>query len=424
MHQNWQDALDLLTEIVNLPIPTNFGALMGLPPPIDGFIDSIIPSCFTSSISTKGLQHSNGLIRLKIAKFLCIVLAKLEKVIKHLLARSDNSDSNEWSACVESLVDLLQKRIPSWQVIISYHHSCISDVSDHHIESKRFVYRLVFYYQKCFSEWIEDSNFNYGKLILQDMNTFPVDIQYTFLEIMGNVKEFKWAAPSDSGDSYFKNLLNYFVSCNDREITEVALESLVGCLSNGVLFSNNSDYLHIILSTLQLSSKFEQEAVISFLDRVIYDAEKNSQRISLLKVEFNNLKFLEGMDAAHEPYFSLYWLIKCFDQVRQGEVTDIGSILSFFTRLILEQLYSMEETGDALFFLCSELVNSLSAIESKLELGAHGSVLGFKNALKIVQMFSQSRTLEYPTFAVSTPKNYSAIVKTLKGNSLKFKFRL
>lgn len=416
LHQDWENAMNVITEIVNLPVPVNFGASLQLPPPVSGFIDSIIPSCFTSSISTKGLQHSNTLIKVKIAEFLCIGLSKLDKVIKELLARSDKAIGNEWSECVDELLEHIQMRIPTWQLIVSYHHSCISDESEKHWDLKNFAYRLVLFYQKFYTRSINESNFNYGKLILQNMQDFPLGIQYTFLEIMGNVKEFKWWIVGDNSDSYLKKLLDYFVSCKNQEIKDVALGSLVSCLSNSTLFVENSDYLHILLSVLRTGSKSHQNTCISFLDKSISDAEKNSSRLSSVKESYNNLALKCPIKISCDaPYFCLYWLTESLVPILASEKNGIQYIILFFTRLILEQLYSIEETGDAIVYFGSHFLTSLSKFNLLSEI-----LNPFQDALKIAQMYSETGDEIVLPDSIKKHHNFSGLAAKIGGNSFTF----
>lgn len=336
---------------------------MELPPPVSGLIDSIVPCCVTSNITTKGLQHSNSLIKLKIAEFLCLALHKLDMVIQELLARSSNC-KDQWSECADELLGQVEKRIPSWQLIVSFHHLCISDELENHLKLKRFSYKLILFYQKYFSKTIQESRFNYGKLILGNMHTLPSDIQYLFLEIMGNVSEFKWWI-SDNGGSHFKKLLNYFVCCRNRELKDVALASLVTCMSKSTLFSENSDYFYILLSCLQASSKLHQNSLISFLDESICDSEKSSARVSSIRNGFDNFipckNKASGLDGS---YFCLYWLIESFSRIIHLKETNVEHIVMYFSRIILEQLYSFGETGDTLLLIGSLLIKKLSDFQS------------------------------------------------------------
>lgn len=383
---------------------------MELPPPVSGFIDSILPSCFTSNVGTKGLQHSNSVVKLKIAEFLCIALSKLDKAVKVLLARSVGYSGNEWSETADDLLEQVQKRIPTWQLIVSFHHSCISDEMENHLELKRLAYRLILFYQKFFSKTIQESNFNYGKLILANMHNLPSDIQYLFLEIMGNVKEFKWWMVSDNGGSHFKKLLSYFVSCKNKEIKEYALGSLVSCISKSTLFHENSDYLYILLSVLQVTSKFHQNNVISFLDKSICDAEKSSARVSSVKESFDALKVQWNCEISSDgPCFCLYWLIQSFKRIIQLKETNVEHIVLFFTRLILEQLYSIEEQGETLFLIGSILMDTLSEFHSA------DFMKPFISSLNIVKMSSVNGEGIAHSLSTDNQKNSSGLLRKLKG---------
>lgn len=410
LHQDWEDSLNVLADIVNLPIPENFGALMKLPPPVSHIIDSIVPACFTSNISTKGLQHSKSLVKLKISEFLCLTLQKLDRVVKELLIISDNSVGKEWSDCAEELLVQVQKRIPTWQLIVSFHHSCISDELENHLELKRSAYKLISFYQKFFLRSIQESNFNYGKLILGNMHTLPSDIQYLFLEIMGHVKDFKWWVASDNGGSYFRKLLNYYVSCRNRELKDVALGSLVACMSKGAFFSENSDYLYILLQSLQGTSKFHQNSVISFLDKSICEAEKSCARASSIRTSFNDLK-IPSNNGSYESYFCLYWLIESFKRSMHLKETNVEHIVIFFSRLILEQFYSIEEAGDNLLYIGSILRAAISQFHSE----NFWNLL--INALNIVEMSAEGGGKSIRSIFPVEQNYISGKIKLLAGNS-------
>ena len=359
---------------------------MVLPPPVSGIIEAVIPACFSSNMITKGLQHSNGLIRGKTAEFLCVCLEKLDQVVKLLLKNyslmSDNQ--SEWNICAELLVLQVQKRIPEWQTILSFHHFCNSEDSEDFMVFKRYGYKLIFLYQKFYQESISLSKFNHGKILSKNMSSLPLDIQYMILEILENAGDFKFWISDDSNETYLQKLLQYFVSCKNLEISNATLKSLVSCLSKCSLFRHNSEYLFILFSVLRISSKHEQGQIIYFLDKCICEAEKNHSRFSAMQKDFwNFIGDNPGISESDTRYFFLYWCSKLCKQIK----FDLRCMVRFLTRLLFEHLHSLEDTGDNLFYVASDLLKNLESIDNP---DLQDLCKPLQNAIKIIQTYCKS----------------------------------
>jgi len=115
---------------------------------------------------------------------------------------------------MQGLKETLRKRVPDFQIIISQTGQYLSaltqkkpassDASDE-VQAKLMAessLRLFNYYQKFLPEVVVESQFDFGKLVLnRDISSLPPSVQYQLITLLLNANDiqFRWMSQSTSG---------------------------------------------------------------------------------------------------------------------------------------------------------------------------------------------------------------------------------
>jgi nucleolar pre-ribosomal-associated protein 1 len=140
------------------------------PPPLSSIIENILPSVNIKNHFSKGLQSSaKGLVQHCTALALSKCLLKLRDVgnIFRTIMQSleENEVEGQWSKRLTELTREARRRVPDFQVIVSFAHQQKGELL---AES---AMRLLWLYHECLPDLVSEAKFDVGKLLV---NAFPI----------------------------------------------------------------------------------------------------------------------------------------------------------------------------------------------------------------------------------------------------------
>ncbi|KAG7090693.1 hypothetical protein E1B28_009789 [Marasmius oreades] len=430
LSSRWIGNVALFKAIISLPIPeasfflstgvARGGGGEGLynptPPPLGTIMDNILPSAVNSKAHfSKGLQPQSinptatasvatstpnmGLVQLCTAQALCACLSKyaqVRDVMRHIadtleessdsffLRVDDEREQGQWRKRLGDLEREVRKRVPDFQVVVSFVGRTTESDSDSIGENQNqnqtkaallseVAHRLLCLYQQCLPEVTLEARYDFGKLLGSvDLNLSSVvslgggeDIgeggdgsrvvdklrglkQVHVLRLLTENEQFKASWSGKAGNSKHTNLyiLLKIVALAEAysdmstspspatPVVTVLTKLLKHILSDSIIFRQSEDEIPIWLSclpTLIRSAKGSEspdgasltdeiEAVVAFVDECVQRCVKTPYRY------IDDLRSLEIKGSA---------MVVDTPQVLEGDETSLPSPLLM---AILEQL--------------------------------------------------------------------------------------
>ncbi|KAF7193904.1 hypothetical protein HII31_04794 [Pseudocercospora fuligena] len=143
LSNTWIAYASLLFEIVNLPMPPEFGAgeePISMPPQTRILIDNILPRPFTQQILTRCLNQNSEIITFFAVRILVVAFQKLGAVLEQLHSKTEGNGAS-WDEAAQRLKQLFVDRSPSMKDVIQVYRKLADD--DEHAMQREAVARLL-----------------------------------------------------------------------------------------------------------------------------------------------------------------------------------------------------------------------------------------------------------------------------------------
>ncbi|KAJ3040726.1 nucleolar pre-ribosomal-associated protein 1 [Rhizophlyctis rosea] len=309
LSSRWLANVALAAKIIRLPVPSRLGATSAQmsPPSISVMAENILPTPLSRAVTGRALQHSSPLIKYTAAGVLSLAsekLADLRRVLEGMEQGSSGPD--RWRNCWSNLLDEIRRRMPELQIVLALQQPVTArpanaDTVQVHVkgddegdaqakETEKEItpellqgaaLRLLTHYQRHFPTAVLESRFDHSKLIPADVMVLPTELQWHLLNLVGEVRDFKWwAKPAGSTQrSHLFTILHLHFSTTDTSLSTLTTRVIRHLLSQSFLFGHHADEISIYLNALRLLPPSHRTTAIQWLDEALCAGVKSPYRL-------------------------------------------------------------------------------------------------------------------------------------------------
>ncbi|CAK3927708.1 related to URB1 Nucleolar required for the normal accumulation of 25S and rRNAs [Lecanosticta acicola] len=148
LSNTWIGYASLMFEVVNLPVPENFGdeeEIPNLPPQTSIAVESILPRPLNRGVLTRCLNQSSGLITFFAVRILVKAFEKLSIVLSQL-RRGPHTEQALWDEAAERLRERSDARCPAMKDVIAAYRK-IPDDHEHAMQREAATKLVSLYYE-------------------------------------------------------------------------------------------------------------------------------------------------------------------------------------------------------------------------------------------------------------------------------------
>ncbi|KAJ3116620.1 hypothetical protein HDU96_009175 [Phlyctochytrium bullatum] len=302
LSDQWTTNMALIARIIRLPLPDLTPLTIPnhtLSNPL--VLDSLLPPCLPRPILSKGLQHRSQTVRNTAGLVLCFSLAKLEQLLDRAAALAAAADNV--AAVAEARAALLEeaaKRVPDFQTVINFKAVILpaaetpapdadsllldgvaagaaKDEEDHDVteEVLRSTYlRLLRLYVKLFPGHVEESRFDFAKLIPADLGDVPPAIRGHLVRLMGEVPSVRWWVGTPAKPSNLRSLLMLLRASQDPVERDTVRGVVRSLLCRGQIFREFNEEARVWLETVEAFGETGTTDAVVFFDEVVQHCMK------------------------------------------------------------------------------------------------------------------------------------------------------
>ncbi|KAI8902825.1 ribosome 60S biogenesis N-terminal-domain-containing protein [Globomyces pollinis-pini] len=343
VHQFWTNSLHLSfeprasvhylanmalgTSIISLAVPQHFGTKVNeynsiiTPPPLKPTLSNILPSPLSRNVSTKALLFKSRDVRFACGKQLSVSFKKFEEVIQkaheslefvrqnaQLTVEEFEQLHTMWTKWEHQLTIDFRQQLPDSQIIISLSQSSNQEPEADDIVSQQDLslshLELLKYYQMYNSEQMRSYHYDFGKLITLDLKDRASEIQYSILELLQHVNDFKWwNKGANQTSTHFAVFLEMFVDTSDVELQH-RLESLFESFFSPLfIFQGHQERMCVFWKSIRQFAN-DENIIIKFVEDLFVQYIKSP--LVLVDLMLSAVSNGEGMIESKFPFPPVY----------------------------------------------------------------------------------------------------------------------
>eukprot|EP00698_Gefionella_okellyi_P023768 TRINITY_DN8211_c0_g1_i1.p1 TRINITY_DN8211_c0_g1~~TRINITY_DN8211_c0_g1_i1.p1 ORF type:complete len:2009 (-),score=482.27 TRINITY_DN8211_c0_g1_i1:60-6050(-) len=266
----WLVNAAFMIQLIDLPVPP-----FGVSPPAEATLLSgyILPLPMTRAHLSKGLQHSNGLVKYMSVSILLAVLKKMEAIL-------DAVNTAGWTEVADAIRDDLRAKLPDLSLLLGLCGQCVQKVSGSEqtqVVNEPLYLRVlcvIGLFQRLMPEVLVDTTFDFMRLLTRDVTNYSVAVQYGILSLLRSVPALRWSGGASGADgSHLGTMFRLLLSCTEAAVYEQVHALLTNILLETSVFDGCESEIDLWISALD-------ESVIGFMDATIISASHKQQTLA------------------------------------------------------------------------------------------------------------------------------------------------